>query len=73
MAIALFPGFSSIIADFIGIEGNVNAVILVGFILIFLMFFKLLSAIERLEQQITTVTREFALNEIKEENDKKGK
>lgn len=62
--IALFPNFSNILAGIIGIEGNINAVILTGFILVFLMIFKLLSAIERLEQQITTVTRNKVIEEI---------
>lgn len=66
--IALFPDFSNVLADFIGIEGNVNAVILTGFILVFLMIFKLLSAIERLEQQITILTRKETLEEINNSN-----
>lgn len=63
--IAVFPTFTNDLAHIIGMEGNVNAVILVGFIFVFLMIFKLLSAIERLEQQITTVTRDKSLSEIK--------
>jgi hypothetical protein len=59
--IVLFPNFSNVLADIIGIEGNINAVVLTGFILVFLMVFKLLSAIERLEQQITALTRKDAL------------
>ena len=62
--IAIFPDFSNDLAEFIGIKGNVNAVILTGFILIFLIIFKLLSAIERLEQQISEVTRKEALKDI---------
>lgn len=65
--IAVFPTFTNNIAEIIGMEGNINAVILVGFIFVFLMIFKLLSAIERLEQQITAVTRNESLAEIKKE------
>ena len=65
--IALFPDFSNILASIIGIEGNINAVILTGFILVFLMMFKLLSAIEHLEQQISIVTRDRALSDIQKE------
>lgn len=61
-AIAAFPGLSTQVAGAIGIEGNINAVVLVGFILIFLFIFKLLSAIESLERQITSLTREDAIN-----------
>lgn len=65
--IAIFPTFTNNVAEIIGMEGNINAIILVGFIFVFLMIFKLLSAIERLEQQITTVTRNDSLSEIKKE------
>jgi hypothetical protein len=63
--VALFPFLTNTLAKIIGLEGNINAVILVGFILIFLMIFKLLSAIERLEQNISILTRKDALKEIK--------
>lgn len=62
--IAIFPQATNILAGIVGLEGNINAVILSGFLLIFLMIFKLLSAIERIEQQISEVTRKDALKEI---------
>lgn len=62
--IALFPNFTNILAKLVGLQGNINAVILTGFLLIFLMIFKLLSAIERLEQDISIITRKEALKEI---------
>ncbi|QQS20615.1 MAG: DUF2304 domain-containing protein [Candidatus Moraniibacteriota bacterium] len=63
--IALFPRMSNSIASMIGIEGNVNAVIMIGFILVFLMLFKLLSAIERLEEQITLLIRASAVSDLR--------
>jgi hypothetical protein len=63
--VATFPKLTDSIAKIIGIEGNINAVILIGFLLVFLMIFKLLSAIERLEQQISEVTRIESLKKIK--------
>lgn len=60
-AIALFPDLSDKMADFIGIEDNINAVILTGFLLVFLIIFKILSVVERIEQEISTLTREDAL------------
>jgi hypothetical protein len=68
--IVLFPNFSNTLAKIIGIQGNINAVILTGFILVFLMIFKLLSAIERLEQQISVLTRKDALSDIKQQDRK---
>jgi hypothetical protein len=62
--IAIFPNFTNLLAGAIGMQGNINAVILTGFIFVFLMIFKLLSAIERLEQSLSEVTRNDALKEI---------
>lgn len=66
-AIAIFPDLSNSIASVIGIAGNINAVILIGFLFVFLMMFKLLSIIERLEQELSIVTRNDATKEIKNE------
>jgi hypothetical protein len=63
--IAIFPDFTTLLAKVIGLQGNLNAVILTGFILVFLIIFKLLSAIERLEQNISELTRKESLGEIK--------
>jgi hypothetical protein len=63
--VATFPKVTNSIAKIIGIEGNINAVILIGFLLVFLMMFKLLSAIERLENQVTTLTRKDSLKKFK--------
>jgi len=62
--IALFPGITNVLANAVGLQGNINAVILTGFLLIFFMIFKLLSAIERLEQGLSEVTRKDALKNI---------
>ncbi len=64
-AVVTFPGLTNTLAALIGIEGNINAVILTGFLLVFLVLFKLLSAVERLEQQVTLFTREDALKKLK--------
>lgn len=65
--VVAFPNISNTLAHTIGIQDNINAVILTGFLLVFLMIFKLLSAIERLEQQISIVTRNRALSDIQKE------
>jgi hypothetical protein len=66
--ITFFPSLIHLLAKTLGIIDNMNAVILTGFLLIFLMIFKLLSAIERLEQGLSEVTRNEAIKEIKKEN-----
>ncbi len=70
IAIVIYPKISISLAKFIGIEGNINAVILVGFLLIFLIIFKLLNAIERLEQSMSILTRKDALKKITNLNEK---
>ena len=62
--VALFPRLTDKLADFIGIEGNINAVILLGFLLVFLLIFKILAVVERLEQQISTLIRQDALKKF---------
>jgi len=66
--VVAFPDISNMIAGVIGIQGNINAVILTGFLLVFLMMFKLLSAIERLEQDLSMVTRNQALSDIEKKS-----
>lgn len=62
--IAIFPQIISILAKTLGIIDNMNAVILTGFLLVFLMIFKLLSAIERLERDISEITRKDTLKNL---------
>ena len=60
--VAIYPNFTMFMARIIGIEGNINAVILTGFLFVFLIIFKLLSAIEKIEQNISEITRKESLN-----------
>src|SRR3990167_9764155 len=60
--VALFPRFTNYLAEVIGIEGNINAVVLIGFLLVFLIIFKILSVVERIEQDITRITRKEAMS-----------
>ncbi len=63
VVVALFPGATTFFAKMIGMVDNMNAVIMTGFLLVFLLIFKLLSAIEKIEQNISELTRKDALNE----------
>ncbi|TSA45605.1 DUF2304 domain-containing protein [bacterium] len=67
-AVVVFPSITNIFARVIGIEGNVNAAILTGFLLIFLIIFKMFSAIEKLEQNISMLARNDALKNVPREN-----
>lgn len=62
--VAIFPKAISILAKTLGIIDHLNAVVLTGFLLVFLIIFKLLSAIERLERDISTLTRKDSLKQI---------
>ena len=62
--VAVYPNSTITVAKFMGIEGNLNAVILAGFLLVFLLIFKLLSAIEKIEQNISELTRKEALSHL---------
>ncbi len=64
--IAIYPNSTLIIAKIMGVEDNFNAVVLTGFLMVFLIMFKLLSAIEKIEQNISELTRREALNEAHE-------
>jgi hypothetical protein len=62
--VAIFPQSTIMVARLIGIEDNMNAVMLTGFLLVFLIIFKLLSAIEKIEQNISELTRKEALSHL---------
>lgn len=64
--IAIYPDFTYKISKIIGIVDNINAVILTGFVFVFLIIFKLLSAIEKIEQNISEITRRESLDEAHE-------
>ena len=68
IVVTFFPDITFLIAKSVGIIDNINAVILTGFLLIFLMIFKLLNAIERLEQNISELTRKEALKDLPKNN-----
>lgn len=66
LLVAIYPDIITLAAKTLGIIENMNAAILIGFLLVFLMIFKLLSAIERLEQNISELTRKDSLKELTE-------
>jgi hypothetical protein len=68
--VAIYPDFTLLLAKIIGIEGNINAVILTGFLLIFLIIFKLLSAIEKIEQNVSELTRRDAIQQLPRQREK---
>lgn len=68
--VAIYPDFTLIIARIMGVVDNFNAVVLMGFLMVFLMLFKLLSAIEKIEQNVSEITRKEALHAAHERIEK---
>lgn len=64
--IAIYPDATVLIARVLGVVDNFNAVVMMGFLLVFMLIFKLLSAIEKVEQNISELTRKEALGEAHE-------
>jgi hypothetical protein len=64
--IAVYPNFTLIIANVMGVVDNFNAVVMMGFLMVFLLIFKLLSAIEKIEQNVSELTRKEALGDAHE-------
>ena len=62
--IAVYPNSTEIVAKILGFKENINAVIILGFLLVFMLIFKLLSAIEKVEQNISELTRREALSHL---------
>ncbi|MBM9538201.1 DUF2304 domain-containing protein [Desulfobulbus alkaliphilus] len=61
--IVIYPNATYYISRVLGIVDNFNAVVLTGFLMVFLLIFKLLSAIEKIEQNISELVRKEALRE----------
>ena len=64
--IAIYPDVTYTLSRIVGIVDNITAVIVTGFLFVFLIIFKLLSAIEKLEQNVSELTRRESLREAHE-------
>ena len=68
--IAVYPDLTYTLSRVVGIVDNITAVIVTGFLFVFLIIFKLLSAIEKLEQNVSELTRQESLREAHERIEK---
>lgn len=64
--IAAYPNITIHFARVIGVVDNINAAIITGFVMIFILIFKLMSAIEKIEQNISELTRNDALKQLED-------
>lgn len=58
------PTFVHKISDFFGMGENLNTLVFIGFILVFLMIFKVFSIIEKIENDITELVRAQAVEKF---------
>ena len=56
--IAVYPNSMLYISRVLGFKDNMNAVVILGFLLVFILIFRLLRAIERIEQNISKLSQQ---------------
>lgn len=67
-AVALFPEIAHFVRVKMGFGENFNTIIFIAFVILFSLFFRLLSIIERLETNMTELIRKEALKEVKKKH-----
>ncbi|PIY71932.1 hypothetical protein COY87_03585 [Candidatus Roizmanbacteria bacterium CG_4_10_14_0_8_um_filter_33_9] len=62
---SLFPGEVRRLSQQMGFGENLNTLIFFGFVIVFILFFRLLRSVENLERNITELVRQNALMDLK--------
>ncbi len=65
--IAVFPDSWRRLSDRIGLGADTDMLVLTGFIVVFLIMFRMLSIIEKIERNITALVRREALQDLPDE------
>lgn len=66
LTLLLFPDTSFVLAQFVGLKSNINALVFLGFVTVFFMIFRLYNSTEKNEQELSRFIRTEALRTFKE-------
>lgn len=66
LTLLLFPDTSFVLARYVGLQNNINALVFLGFVVVFFLQFRLFSSAEKNEQELSRFIRAQALREFKE-------
>jgi hypothetical protein len=65
---SLFPASTHLISEKLGFGESLNTFIFIGFVVVFMILFKIITMIERIEKNISEIVRKEALDKITEKN-----
>lgn len=63
---SLFPSFTHYLSKILGFGENLNTFIFIGFVIVFMILFKVINILERIERNISEIVRKDALEKIKD-------
>ncbi|RJO62238.1 DUF2304 family protein [candidate division WS5 bacterium] len=68
LVFSIYPQTVHVISKNLGLGDNLNTLIFLGFVVSFLMIFKLINLVEKTEREITKIVRKESLKNFKKED-----